>query len=239
MYFQGQTKDMNRRTRTGPRLALGLLFALGAPAAPAGNGVLETRLVNYLQNQTAHMAGEVAVEVTMPAVALAPCRSPQPFLPGRNTRLSGRITVGVQCPGGRPPTRYFQAYISIITPYYVAARPLGPGQLITHRDIKRATGDITRLSPHIATDAGVLVGKVTARRIAEGMPLTDTMVERQMVIKRGDRVRVIAEGTGFSITTEGQALGNAPIGGQVRVRTRGDTIVTGISRDGNTVTVQR
>ncbi len=217
----------------------GLLLALTAPAAPASDGALEARLVNYLQNQTAHLAGDIAIEVTMPAVALAECRSPQPFLPGRNTRLAGRITVGVQCPGDRPPTRYFQAYVAIITPYYVAARALNSGEVITHRDIRRASGDITRLSPNIATDANVLVGKVAARRIAEGMPLTDNMVEHQMVIERGDTVRLIAEGAGFSITTEGKALGNAPLGGQVRVRTQRGTIVTGIGQDGNTVVIRR
>lgn len=230
-------KRMNHRQRLRTAVC-GCLLLLLTPAALAGNDALKNTLVNYLRAQTAHVDGRVDIEVIMPAVALAGCRSPQPFLPGRNARLMGRITVGVKCPGDRPPTRYFQAYISVIGPYFVAAHTIEPGALISAADIKRVTGDITRLSPNITTHPATLLGMVASRRIAEGMPLTDNMFRHEMVIKRGDRVRVIADGAGFSITTSGKALNSAAIGGEVRVRTRGGTTVTGTSRNGNTVVIR-
>lgn len=218
--------------------ACGVLLTLIAPGALAAGDALHATLAAYLRAQTAQVDGQVSVDVTMPRVRLAPCRSPQPFLPGRSKRLAGHITVGVKCPGDRPPTRYFRAYISVETPYFVAAHPLKTGELITPSDLKRVTGDITRLSPGVVTKPAALLGMVTARRVAAGMPLTENMVTREMVIKRGDRVSVIAKGAGFSITTSGKALNSAPIGGEVRVRTQGGTTVTGISRDGNTVVIR-
>lgn len=231
---------MNRRMKHRPSLRAAVCgwLLLIAPVALAGNAALEEALVNYLKAQTAHVRGDVEIELTMPDVALAACRSPQPFLPGRSARLSGRVTVGVKCPGDRPPTRYFQAYISIIAPYFVAAKTIEPGAVISADDIERVTGDITRLSPSITKRPAALLGMVATRRVAEGMPLADSMFRPVIAIKRGDRVRVVADGAGFSITTSGKALNNAGIGDEVRVRTDSGATVTGVSRDASTVVVR-
>ena len=40
----------------------------------------------------------------------------------------------------------------------------------------------------------------------------------EIVIKRGDTVTLEAGGTGFSITREGVAMGDAPVGGRVMIK---------------------
>lgn len=232
---------MNRRSINGAirHLIWVVALMLFTASAVAAGPDLQTRLENFLHTQTANVNGQVTIKVSMPDTPIGPCGAPQPFLPQRTRHLSGYITVGVKCPGNQPLTRYFRAYISIETTYFVAAHLLKTGDQITLDDLNRITGDITRLAPGVITDAAQLLGMIAARRIAEGIPLTKNMVHVKNAVERGDQVNVLAVGTGFSITTSGKALNNAPVGGQVRVRTIGGATVTGVARDGNTVVIRQ
>lgn len=214
-----------------------LLALLASSGAAAANRDLHATLMAFLQEQTADINGQAAIEISMRDVPLGPCHAPRPFLPRRGTRLGGYVTIGVKCPGDQPLTRYFRAYIGIETTYFVAAHTLKSGERIAPADLKRVSGDVTRLSPGVVTDPTKLLGMITARRVAQGVPLTKNMVQREMAIKRGDRVKVIAKGTGFTITTSGEALNSAPIGGQISVRTQGGATVTGSIRGENTVII--
>lgn len=229
-------------TRRNAGIALRLfavaLFGCVAWTAQADDTAMQQLLTEYLRSQ-APASGQVDVSVTMPAVAMPACNSPRPFLPGRNPRIAGNITVGVQCPGDRPATRYFQARVNVIADYYVAARDLMPGDVLGMTDIRREQGDLSRLPGNVATRPEALLGMSVSRRVAAGRVLSESTVHAPVAIKRGELVRVVAVGPGFSITTEGKALNAAPLGGDVRVSTREGSIVIGRSTNENTVTITR
>lgn len=222
-------------------LALLALALTGLPltgTAATDDAALEQLLSDYLRSQ-APAGGEVQVDVTMPRVRMDECRQPQPFLPGRNPRVAGNLTVGLQCPGDRPATRYFQARVSVVSDYYVAARALMPGDVLSMGDIRHQRGDLSRLPSQVATDTDSLIGMAVTRRVAAGRPLGSYMVKQPVAVERGARVRVVAVGPGFSITTEGKALNAAPLGGDVRVSTNEGSIVIGTSTNQNTVTLRQ
>lgn len=219
-------------------LWLGLLFSAGAVSAQP-QAELEQLLVDFLYAQSQRDAAAVQIEVRMPRLSMPACREPAPFLPARNTRIVGNLTVGVRCPGDHPSVRYFQARVTVSADYYVAARSLMPGDVITPADVRMETGDLSRLPGDVATDLESLLGQAVTRRVAPGRPLINSMVEAPTAIDRGERVRVLAVGTGFSIASQGQALSAAPLGGTVRVRTDEGSIVSGIASDENTVTIRR
>jgi len=219
-------------------LGLMLILALTSAAATSAETNLEQRLSDFLRAQ-APATGEVQVAITPSRAALSECRNPKPFLPGRNARVAGNLTVGVQCPGDRPATRYYQARVSVVADYYVAARALMPGDVLGMGDIRRERGDLSRLPQNVATNTQALLGMAVTRRVAAGRPLGARMVKQPVAIKRGERVRVIATGTGFSITTQGKALNGAPLGGSVRVSTNDGSVVVGTSTDANTVTLRQ
>jgi flagella basal body P-ring formation protein FlgA len=54
----------------------------------------------------------------------------------------------------------------------------------------------------------------------------------------GQTVRVVAVGPGFTISSEGSVMNNASPGQQVRVKTPGGQIISGIVKDGSTVEIQ-
>ncbi|MES1952340.1 flagellar basal body P-ring biosynthesis protein FlgA [Salinisphaera sp. S4-8] len=227
-----------RTARIAPQLLAAVVLVCVAIAAQADDADMQQLIGDYLRAQ-APGTGDVEISVAMPSVSMPVCHHPRPFLPSRNPRIAGNITVGVQCPGDRPATRYFQARVTVISDYYVAARDLSPGDVLGAADIRREQGDLSRLPPNVATRPDSLIGMSVSRRVAAGRPLGGAMVREPIAIKRGEQVRVVAVGPGFSITTEGKALNAAPLGGDVRVSTREGSIVIGRSTNENTVTITR
>ncbi|RZF28034.1 flagellar basal body P-ring formation protein FlgA [Paraburkholderia sp. UYCP14C] len=192
----------------------------------------------FLQQQSVGLPGKVDIMVA-PAFprGLAACTSLEPFMP-TGARLWGRLTVGVRCAGERPWTIYLQARISLHATYYLAARAMAPGEVLTAADLVARDGDLTGLPQAIVTDPSQAVGSVSLVRIAGGMPLRRDMLKSASAVVFGQTVRVIAAGDGFSISSEGSAMNNASPGQQVRVKTANGQIISGIVKDGGTVEVQ-
>jgi flagella basal body P-ring formation protein FlgA len=192
----------------------------------------------FLQQQSAGLPGKVEITVA-PAFprGLAACTMLEPFMPS-GARLWGRMTVGVRCAGERPWTIYLQARISLRATYYLAARAMAPGEVFTAADLVARDGDLTGLPQAIVTDPSQAVGSVSLVRVAGGMPLRRDMLKSASAVAIGQTVRVVAAGTGFSISAEGSAMNNASPGQQVRVKTANGQIISGIVKDGSTVEIQ-
>jgi flagellar basal body P-ring formation protein FlgA len=192
----------------------------------------------FLQQQSAGLPGKVDITVA-PAFprGLTSCTALAPFMP-TGARMWGRTTVGVRCAGERPWTIYLQARISLHATYYLAARAMAPGEVLTAADLVARDGDLTGLPQAIVTDPAQAVGSVTLMRVAGGMPLRRDMLKSASAISIGQTVRVVAAGDGFAISAEGSALNNASPGQQVRVKTANGQIISGIAKDGATVEIQ-
>ena len=64
--------------------------------------------------------------------------------------------------------------------------------------------------------------------------MTLSMVRQSWRVKAGQRVMVIATGDGFSVNSEGQALNNAAVAQNARVRMANGQVVSGtVDNDGN------
>ncbi|APA86283.1 flagellar basal body P-ring formation protein FlgA [Paraburkholderia sprentiae WSM5005] len=192
----------------------------------------------FLQQQAVGLPGKVDITVASAfARGLAACTSLEPFMP-TGARLWGRLTVGVRCAGERPWTLYLQARIALHATYYLAARAMAPGEVLTAADLVAREGDLTGLPQAIVTDPSQAVGSVSLVRIAGGMPLRRDMLKSASAVAIGQTVRVVAAGDGFSISSEGSAMNNASPGQHVRVKTANGQIISGIVKDGGTVEIQ-
>jgi len=202
-----------------------------------GDSVRAAALV-FLTQQAAGLPGKADITVTpvFPR-GLAACSTLEPFLPA-GSRLWGRTTVGVRCSGERPWTLYLQARVSVMATYFVAARAVAPGEVLTAADLIPRDGDLTAMPLAIVTDPSQAVGAVTLSRLAAGLPLRTDMLRGAGAVVIGQSVHVVTSGAGFSISAEGSAMNNAAPGQQVRVKTAGGQIISGIVKDGSTVEIQ-
>jgi flagella basal body P-ring formation protein FlgA len=211
----------------------------GAPsqATQDGDSVRAAALV-FLTQQAAGLPGKADITVTpvFPR-GLAACSTLEPFLPA-GSRIWGRTTVGVRCSGDRPWTLYLQARVSVMATYYLAARAVAPGEVLTAADLIPRDGDLTSMPQAIVTDPSQAVGAVTLSRLAAGLPLRTDMLRGAGAVVIGQSVHVVTNGAGFSISAEGSAMNNAAPGQQVRVKTAGGQIISGVVKDGSTVEIQ-
>ncbi|ACC72117.1 flagellar basal body P-ring formation chaperone FlgA [Paraburkholderia phymatum] len=211
-----------------------------APTPPGqqdGESIRRAALA-YLQQQSAGLPGKVDISVaTVFPRGLAACTTLEPFLP-TGARVWGRTTVGVRCAGERPWTLYLQAKVSIHATYFVAARSIAPGELLSSSDLVARDGDLTVLPQAVITDASQVVGSVALMRVSPGLPLRRDMLKSAEAVSIGQSVKVVAQGPGFAISAEGSAMNNASPGQPVKVRTANGQIIQGVVKDAGTVEIQ-
>jgi len=87
----------------------------------------------------------------------------------------------------------------------VARRPLGRFKPIEADDIELKALDLAGLPADRIDDPEVAIGKRTRRAVDSGTVLRPDLLEFPPLVKRGDRVRIIAESSGLRISAFGQA----------------------------------
>lgn len=192
---------------------------------------------SYLMQQTEGLPGQVTITLTPASPrGLAACPALEPFVPP-GVRLWGRAMIGVRCNGERPWTIYLQARIGVIGDYYVATRTINSGDTIGPQDLAAQHGDLTTLASAIVTNPSQAIGSTSLNQVNTGMPLRTDLLRSALAVRFGQEVKLVAQGNGFSVTSEGSALGNASAGQSVRVRTATGSIVSGVVQPDSTVNV--
>ena len=199
-----------------------VLLASGAAHAGAAEDAAQV----FLQDAARHLGNDVTVTVPAPEVTLPPCTDPQPFLPGHDQRLLGRVTVGVRCGDGQ--TRYLQARVTAIGQYWVAAQDIPVGTLVTESMLEARSGDLATLPRLAVLDENAAVGRVATRTLARGSVIQGSQLQAPALIQRNRTVSVEAVGQGFRVVRQGEALQDGALGDTVRVRMSNRSILTGV-----------
>jgi flagella basal body P-ring formation protein FlgA len=218
--------------------ALALAAALTPPTALAQQAPapVEAAARALLERETAGLPGDIELEVGTldPTNRLPACAELEAFLPS-GVQPRGRINVGVRCNSPVVWTVYLPAQVQVITNYVVTREALRRGQIIGPGDVALERGDIAALPDSVLTDRARAIGVHAAQSVAAGQPLRADMLRLPPAVERGQTVRVVGAGTGFSVSGEGRALNRAGDGETVRVRLANGQIVSGIARAGGIV----
>ncbi|MDM0021344.1 flagellar basal body P-ring formation chaperone FlgA [Variovorax saccharolyticus] len=216
------------------RIALpGLLAVAAASSAAAASPLPEgarAAIEALLQKQTNGLPGKVSFSTQ--AAALPPCDDFEAFLP-KGATPRGRISVGLRCRGDKSWTRFVPTQVAVEGRYYVAARAIEAGESLGAADVAERSGDLGDLPRSVITEGAALQGMVATNRIAAGAPLRKESMRGVVVIQQGQTVQLVAQGAGFTISTEGKAMTRAEIGATVQAKTRDGRLLTGVaSEDG-------
>lgn len=230
-------------------LFAGLLPALAYAAASGNKAVqyqslasLQETARDFLQAQIPLDTGntqEIHLGRLDSRLRLIRCEMPlQAFVPA-GSRLQGKLTVGVQCPGKKPWTVYIPANIRIFGEVLTTARPISRGDTITRADIIARRQEISKLTRGYYRQADDVIGKLAARSLPAGTPLSPRMLKARLLVRRGDDVTILADTGSLQVRSKGKALQNAALGERITVRnTRSKRIVEGIAIRAGTVQVQ-
>lgn len=177
-------------------------------------------LVEYVRD---NRPGRSQVELGQldPRLRLKHCAQPlQGFLPA-GSRTLGNTTVGVRCPTEPGWRIYVSARIKVFGQVVVTRQPLARGALIRAADLEQVERNLAALPYGYYTKPGPLVGMLAKRTIAAATAVTPQMLQAPKLVKRGERVTLVAETGRLEVRMTGEALADGASGDLIRVRAEG------------------
>lgn len=166
---------------------------------------------------------------------LAPCARIEPYLP-TGTRLWGRTRIGLRCLEGVTKWNVFlPVTVKAMGRAWVLRSNVNAGAVLSSADASEAEVDWAEDTSPVVTDPAQWAGQLASRSLAAGQTLRQSVLKAATAFPAGTQVRVVAQGGGFSISTDAQALGAGVIGQSVRLRMEGGRTVTGQVIDARTV----
>ncbi|OIQ82012.1 flagella basal body P-ring formation protein FlgA precursor [mine drainage metagenome] len=216
-----------------PLRILFLLLCSSVPAMAAewqSLPAIQATVEAFVQEKLAAQPGENTFTVSRidARLKLTRCDQPEPYLPSGN-RLWGNVSVGVRCLSPSAWTIYVPVSIKVSRQVVVSARPISSGQTIQAEDVQLQQRDITMFAGSALTAPDQAIGKNSAVPVPSGTVLRTEMLRIANIIQQGQTVRLVAQGTGFRVSSEGTAMNNARPGQVVSIKTRSGQIIKGIA----------
>ena len=187
----------------------------------------------YLQEQIVDPEGvHTTIEVTPinTRLRLAACQAElETFLPP-GQRFDANVTVGVRCPDPSW-TVYVPAQMHRHADILVASRPITAGESLTANDLTPKQADLSTLPRGYFAANMSLAGYTAKRSIAAGAVLNGGVLAPPLLVRRGDRVAIVAATQGLEVRGSGIAMADGVHGERIAVRSTGSnrvlqTIVT-------------
>ncbi|MES1163055.1 MAG: flagellar basal body P-ring formation chaperone FlgA [Rhizobacter sp.] len=176
--------------------------------------------------------GMPRVEVTVgqldPRLRLAPCQRVEPYVPD-GVRLWGKSRVGLRCVQG--PTKwnvYLPITVKVFGTALVATAGVPAGSVLTAADLTPAEVDLAEDNSAPIARTELAVGRTLARALKPGQGLRQAHLKARQWFAACETVTVLAQGEGFSVAGEAQALNPGIEGQPVRVRTESGRVLTGL-----------
>lgn len=219
-----------------------LLAALPAAASPWQDwDGLRGQAAEFLLAQAAEDHPGIMTRVEMgpvdPRLRFPACAAPEFFLPPGN-RSWGNGNLGVRCESPEPWSLYLGYQIHLRGPALVAKRPLAMRSPLAPADWETREVDYGEDPGAYLRDLRNFPGATLARPVTAGTALVIDMLRRPQVVRSGQRVRIVIEGSGFQVSQEGIAQNNAHAGETVKVKLDNKRFVQGVAQANGTVQVR-
>lgn len=223
-------------------LSSSFLLASQHKTAPQHQDIslIKNAVENFIYTNTTTLPGQVTANLDKmdPHLNLPKCPELELFIP-TGGRLWGKTSVGVRCNSQFASwTIYIQVEVNVMANVLHIIRPVSTGQTLTYEDITLQSTNLTQMPEGIFTSTDQVIGKVATTNLSVGQPLRQQMLRAPYVISRGQKVNLVIQGRGFSISSEGLALTDAAEGQIVQVRNKSGRIISGIARINSIVEVQ-
>jgi flagella basal body P-ring formation protein FlgA len=174
-----------------------------------------------------------------PRLRLAACASTLEAFATTEASFSARITVGVRCTSNVQWTLYVPVAIDVEAPVLVLRRGLARRARIETTDVELQTRRLPGTLTNFVSDAVFLQGHRLKRALPAGAPLTVDVLAPDVLIRRGQKVTLVAANESIEIRAEGLALTEGGAADRVRVQNANSLkIVEGVVENASTVRVQ-
>jgi len=220
------------------RILAFLACATSAAAAPLADKQILRQLGNaWLEQQAAKTWPGVRAQAEIgqfdERIELPACRDPQFFL-SAGSHLGNSGSLGMRCRA--PVWSLFLGYrLHLSGSALVTRRALPARAVLESDDLETRVIEYESNPSAYLSDPRQPAGTYLNRPLAAGQAVLADALTRPPAIRAGQSVRVVAQGAGFSVNQEGQALNTAAVGETVRVKTGSGRILQGVAQDDGSV----
>lgn len=180
---------------------------------------------------------EVSVGALDSRLILAPCATVEPYIPP-GMRLWGKTRLGLRCIDGNARWNVFlPVQVKAFGQAWVVKGDVAAGAVLGEDDAVLAEVDWAQENASVLGDPAMWVGQTAARQLTTGQTLRFGLVKPAQLFQAGAMVRVVAQGPGFAVTSDGQALSAGVLGGPAKVRIDNGRVLSGVVLDVRTVRV--
>jgi flagella basal body P-ring formation protein FlgA len=181
---------------------------------------------------------EVVVGALDTRLRLAPCAKVEPYLPA-GTRLWGKSRIGLRCLDGVTRWNVFlPVTVKAFGPAWIAKSNVNAGAVLTMADAMAAEVDWADDVSPVAALPEQWVGQIATRSWGAGQVIRQSMLKPAQVFQAGTQIRVLAQGAGFQVTSDGQAMTAGVVGQVARVRMDSGRVMSGMVLDARTVRIE-
>lgn len=203
-------------------VAVLLLLAAGAvnSAEIESLDAIREAVSDFLEKESSSLGETIEVSVGHldSRLRLPRCDSPLQASWPAAARKQGNVTVAVSCDAPTSWSLYVQAKVQLFDNIVVSSRSMSRGEVLSERDVVLARQDLSSLNSGYYTRSDEVIGMVLKRSLRAGLVLTPTLLKPQRLIKRGDKVTILAVTGAVQVRMEGQALMDGAKGEVIRVR---------------------
>lgn len=208
---------------TGPARAGGTRWESHAAIRAAARARLESLAAGFQATRIA-----VRVGALDPRLRLPRCPRPLATEVPDTARSRGRTTVVVRCPGEGGWSIYVSGIIDVYDRVVVLRESIARGETLTRSKLGVQERNTARLQYGYFRHPEQVVGRVARRALPSGTVLTPGSVAAPLLVRRGERVTLVATRGPVTVHTQGKALGDGSRGDRIRVRNlRSKRIVEG------------
>jgi flagella basal body P-ring formation protein FlgA len=149
----------------------------------------------------------------------------------------GNVVFRIDFPGNKSirATAFVKVYDRVI----MSRGAYRKGYVLKQQDMYPTLMESGRMPKSAVREEDRIIGKALVRSIIPNVPITDDMVSEIPLVKRGHKVVLSVEASGFSIKTMGETKQDASVGDYVKVvNLNSKKVVAGLLVDENTVRVE-
>jgi flagella basal body P-ring formation protein FlgA len=185
-----------------------------------------------------HLRYEVSVGALDSRLKLAPCGNVEMYVPP-GSRLWGHGRVGLRCVDGMAKWNVsVPVNVKAFGNAWVVRGQVMAGNPLTQSDAVQVEVDWAEDTNPVLADATAWLGQTATRSLSTGQVLRSGMVRPTQVFQAGTQVRVVAEGPGFQVSSDAQALSAGVVGQTARVRMDNGRVASGTVLDARTVKIE-
>jgi flagella basal body P-ring formation protein FlgA len=181
---------------------------------------------------------EVSVGALDSRLKLAPCGNVEMYVPP-GSRLWGHGRVGLRCVDGMAKWNVsVPVNVKAFGNAWVVRGQVMAGNPLTQADAVQVEVDWAEDTNPVLADSTAWLGQTATRSLSTGQVLRSGMVRPTQVFQAGTQVRVVAEGPGFQVSGDAQALSAGVVGQVARVRMDNGRVASGTVLDARTVKIE-